>query len=79
MIDLIGEKQAKETEFSANGIQDLSELEVTALGVEDVRALDNGDQIAKVVYTIGLAKSDKKTGVATDSDRVGGSLEGHRA
>jgi len=46
----IDEKRAKEAEFSANGIQDLSEFEVTALGVEDVRVLDNGDQIATVVY-----------------------------
>ena len=60
MTDLFGEKRAKETVFSANGIQDLSELEVKLLSVEDVRELDNGDQIAKVVYTFPHGKSGEK-------------------
>lgn len=60
MTSLFGEKRAKETVFSANGIHDLSDLEVTSLSVEDVRALDNGDQLAKVVYTMRHGKSKEK-------------------
>ena len=59
MTVLFGEKRAKETVFSANGIQDLSELEVKSLSVENVRALDNGDQIAKVAYVISYGTSDE--------------------
>ena len=60
MTSLFGEKRAKETVFSANGIHDLSDLEVKSLSVEDVRALDNGDQRAKVVYTMRHGKSEEK-------------------
>ena len=60
MTGLFGEKRAKATVFSANGIKALSDLEVKSLNVEDVRALDNGDQLAKVVYTLRRGKHEEK-------------------
>lgn len=66
MTAMVGERRATEAVFSNYGISDLSDVELDGFSLEDLRELDNGDYLAKTVYTLQRGdKLDKRIGRLT--------------
>ena len=69
---MVGEKRATEAVFSNYGISDLSDVGLDAFSLEDLRALDNGDYLAKTVYTLRRGDNQDKRAARLTLTRLEG-------
>jgi hypothetical protein len=72
MTAMVGEKRATEAVFSNYGISDLSDVELDKFSLEDLRELENGDYLAKTVYTLQRGDNEDKRAARLTLTRLEG-------